>query len=104
MSRVILPNKYVADQVQYQFDFTSVFPFGETISTASVASAVFSGTDGSPSSMISGAASFSTDRIVRQNIIGGVAGVIYVLTATVTTNNGRTYTLHGYTAVLPSLP
>lgn len=82
------------------FDFTSQLPSGTTISSSSVAAAVYSGVDASPSSIISGSSSAS-GAVVTQNITAGVAGVIYFLTCTAITSGGLTLQLAGYLAVLP---
>lgn len=75
---------------------------GETISTQSVAASVYSGTDASPSSIISGSASAS-GAVVSQKITAGVVGVLYELACTITTSAGQTLVLTGYLAVLPDL-
>ncbi len=72
------------------------FPFatllnGQTISSAVVAVTVYSGADGSPSAILSGAATVVGDK-VRQNVTGGVLGVEYLIKVTVTTNTGLKYT------------
>lgn len=93
------PSKLVAENATLPFDFASRLAAGETISTKSVAATVYTGTDASPSSIVSGSAS-SSGSIVSQLITAGTAGVIYLLTCTITTNAGQTLQLVGYLAVL----
>lgn len=74
------------------FDFTSSMQSiaVEAILTKVVTASVYSGTDANPSALISGASTNPTFSTVRQVITGGVAGVIYSLLCTVTTNQGQT--------------
>ncbi len=102
MSRVVLDAKRVGEVRSYSFDFTSALGTTETISTKSVTAAVYSGTDASPSTIISGSAS-SSGSIVTQKITTGIAGVIYGLTCTVTTSLGQTLVLMAFLAVIPDL-
>lgn len=85
------------------FEFLSELGAGETISTQSVAASVWSGTDASPSSLISGSASASGTQ-VTQLVTGGVEGVVYNLTCTITTSAGQTLVKSGYLAITPALP
>lgn len=102
MLRVELPNKLAGETKTVPFDFTSLLASGETISTKSCAATVYSGTDASPSAIISGSAS-SSGAVVSQLITAGVVGVIYSLVCTITTSAGQTLQLAGFLAVLPDL-
>ncbi len=102
MSRIITEPKLASEVVTLVFDFASRLASGETISTKSVAASVYSGTDASPSSIISGAASHSGSQ-VSQLITGGVVGVIYKLLCTITTSSGETLLLSTFLAVVPDL-
>lgn len=65
---------------------------GETIAsivTGSWACRVYSGTDLNPQAMISGAATIDGTK-VRQLVIGGLEGVVYLFLCTFVTNTGRT--------------
>jgi hypothetical protein len=101
VGRVIFGGKYAGETSAEVFDFASLLAVGETLSTATVTAAVYSGTDASPSGLIFGAATISGSQ-VRQTLIGGVLGVTYVLTAQVTTSAGQTLQLSGYLAVMPA--
>lgn len=101
MSRAQLPNKLSGETKNVTFDFTSDLASGETISTKAVAAAVYSGTDASPSSIISGAAS-SSGAVVTQTVTGGVTGVLYELTCTITTSASQTLKQVGLLAVVPA--
>lgn len=100
MSRVELPAKLLGETVAEAFDFTSRMGPAETISSASVAVSVFSGTDPSPSSMRNGSASIS-GQVVTQSITGGVLGVLYLLVCTVTTSLSQVLQLSAYLPVAP---
>lgn len=102
-SRVYLDSKLVNETRTYVFDFASYLAEGETISTQVVTAEVYSGTDATPASIISGAATAS-GTVVSQKVTAGLAGVIYELTATITTSLGQTLLLVGYLAVVPKLP
>lgn len=100
--RVEFPAKLLGETVTLTFDFTSRMGAAETISTQSVAASVFSGTDASPSSMVSGAASVS-GKVVSQNITGGTLGVVYELLCTITTSLSQTLQLSAYLPVVQDL-
>ncbi len=101
-NRVELQPKLVGATQTYQFDFASLLAQGETISTQTVAASVYSGTDASPSSIISGSASAS-GTIVSQKITAGVVGVIYELKCTITTSLSQTLQLTAYLPITPDL-
>lgn len=103
MSRCELPNKFSGETKTYTFDFSSQLDSGVTISTQVVTASVYSGTDASPSDVISGAASAS-GAVVSQKITAGVEGVIYKLLCKITTSDSQTLELSGYTAVTPEVP
>ena len=103
MNRVQLPNKLSGETKTITFDFSSLLASGETISTQVVAATVYSGTDASPSSIVSGSAT-SSGAVVSQVITAGTVGVIYELTCTITTSASQTLLLVGLMAVTPSEP
>lgn len=94
--------KLVGATQTIQFDFASLLAVGETISTQAVTSTVYSGTDASPSSMISGSASAS-GTIVSQKITAGTEGVMYYLKCTITTSTSQTLVITGFLAVVPNV-
>lgn len=98
-----LPPKLSGDIANVTFDFTSRLGASETISTQSVAASVYSGTDATPSGLISGAATAS-GAVVTQKLTGGVVGVIYELLCTITTSAGQTLVMSALLAVVPDLP
>lgn len=100
MSRASLPSKLAGETKTYTFDFTSDLG-SATISTQSCTAAVFSGTDASPSSILSGSASAS-GAVVSQKITGGVEGVLYDVTCSITTSDGQTLQKVGLIAVVPA--
>ena len=100
MNRITLEPKYAAEINKYVFDFTSKLAVGETISTAVITAYVYSGTDALPSNIISGSASISGAK-VTQTIIGGTAGVTYLLIMQITTSASQQLVLNGYLTILP---
>lgn len=97
-----LPLKKVGETAPVVFDFTAALATTETISTQSVAAVVYSGVDANPSAVISGAATANL-KLVSQSVTGGVSGVIYQLTCTITTSLGKTLQQSAYFAVVPNL-
>lgn len=102
-TRQTLQPKFSGETVKYEFDFAGQLASGETISTQTVTAAVYSGTDASPSSIISGSASASGS-VVTQAITAGTIGVIYELTCTITTSASQTLIITGYLPIIPKLP
>ena len=100
--RITLPSKYASETILAAFDFTSNLAIGETISTQVCTCAVWSGTDASPSSVISGSATAS-GTVVSQKLTGGVLGVMYNVTCTITTSAGQTLALQGLLAIIPTV-
>ena len=101
MSRVTFPPKTADETVLAVFDFLSLLGIGETLSSASVTASVYSGTDASPSSIISGSDTISGSQ-VRQLITAGEEGVTYLLTATALTSASQTLQLSGYLVIAPA--
>lgn len=102
MSRTVLNGKLVGETRTEVFDFTSRLALGETLSTASTAATVYSGTDASPSAVISGSASISGGQ-VSQKVTAGTEGVTYKLICTVTTSAGQTLLLVSFLPVVPDV-
>lgn len=100
--RAIFDPKLLGETKVISFDFTSDLAIGETISTQTVVATTYSGTDASPSSIISGGASVS-GAVVSQKVTGGVLGVMYELLCTITTSAGQTLQKSGFLAVSPDL-
>lgn len=97
-----IPAKLAGSSYTQTFDFISALAVSETISTQVVTCTVYSGTDASPSSMISGSASAS-GTIVSQLITAGTEGVMYYLKCTITTSAGQTLVMTGFLAVVPNV-
>jgi len=103
MSTIVLRSKVVGEEVLVQINFLSRLAVGETLLTVDRTVVVASGVDANPSAMLSGAATIS-GTIVRQMIINGLPGVIYLLTVAVRTSNSQLLFNHGKLAVLSNLP
>ena len=100
LTRVDFPPKPSASTESYSVDFTDAIPAGDSISTKSVSASTYSGTDASPSAIISGSAS-SSGTIVTQKVTAGTEGVMYKLTWTVVTANALTLVKTGFLAIVP---
>ncbi len=98
MSRIALPQKDPNSTINVVFDFISSLGSSETISTSVCTCSVYNGIDLNPSSVIGATSSSGTQ--VTQTLLGGVNGVTYTLTCTITTSLSQTLTLSGYLAVL----
>lgn len=96
------PPKLAGSTLTVTFDFISNLAVSETISTQVVTCTVYSGTDASPSSMISGSATAS-GTIVSQVITAGTEGVMYYLKCTITTSASQTLVQTGFLAVVPNV-
>ena len=99
--RLIFQGKPSSETRTETFDFASRLAAGETLSTAATSCAVYSGTDASPSAVISGSASIA-GTAVAQKITGGTLGVTYLLTCSVTTSAGQTLKLSAYLTITPT--
>lgn len=99
-TRIELPSKLLGETKTYYFDFASQLAAGETISSATVVATVYSGTDATPSNIISGSDSASGS-IVSQLITAGTLGVIYELLCSATTSTGQVLQLCGLLAIVP---
>lgn len=82
--------KRVGETITIGFDLEELLVTGETINTAVFTATVHSGSDPSPSSLISGGASIVGSE-VSQKITGGVDGVVYEIRATVGTSLSHTF-------------
>jgi hypothetical protein len=98
----LLP-KRIGETKTYVFDFSSDLAVGETISSATVTATVYSGTDASPSSILSGSDSTS-GAVVSQNITAGTLGVIYELICAATTSLNQVLQQVGLLAIIPDEP
>lgn len=92
------PKKQSEEKV-YTFNMSSRLDSGETMISVVFSVSVSSGLDSAPQNMISGNPSISGTR-VSQKIIGGVAGVIYVIIATIITSTGRKLIPNAYLQVI----
>ena len=101
MSRIILESKHSGETRTEIFDFASKLALAETISTATTTATVYSGTDATPSSVISGSASISGTQ-VSQKLTDGTVGVIYIITCAITTSAGQSLRLNAFLAVVPA--
>lgn len=83
-------SKRVGETITVGFDLANLLITGETLDSATFTATVVSGSDPSPSSLISGGASIVGTE-VSQKITGGVDGVTYEIRAEVDTSAGHTF-------------
>lgn len=100
MNQLIFPAKAVDETQPYVVNFSDRLQFGETINGAAVSISVFSGTDPSPNSLLSGTASYDTSGNVTQVLTAGVVGVIYSIIFTITGTASHNYIKVGQLAVI----
>jgi len=100
--RTVLDPKPVTGTVLRQFDFSSLLQTGETLASAVVTASVYSGTDPTPSAIISGSATVSGG-VVSQNITAGVLGCIYELLCVATTSVPHSIPMAAFLAIVPDL-
>lgn len=91
--------KYVSEDLLLTWDFASQITVGETLLGATVSASVYSGTDATPSNIISGNESISGS-VVTQKIIDGTAGVQYYVDCAVTTSLGQVLVIRSFLSVL----
>lgn len=95
MNLTVFPRKLVTKARDFVVDFAGVIPVGVTLVSSMAVLTVYRGTDTAVSSMLSGAV-----RVVgtqaTQTLIGGVAGVEYVLSIIGTLSNGGVRIKTGY--------
>jgi hypothetical protein len=94
--------KITTENEQFTFDFSPIMASAETISSATCAVEVVSGTDSSPSSILVGTPTVSGQQ-VAQRISGGLDGVIYRIEMTATTSLTNVYTIVADLPVLSPL-
>ena len=86
-----LDAKTVAEKITVTFSFAGALVAGEAITTTNtVVVTPYIGVDTSPASMINGSTTVDTvNGLILQSFMGGNQVVDYLLTARVTTNQGR---------------
>jgi hypothetical protein len=94
--------KITTENEQFTFDFSTVMSSGETISSATSAVEVVSGTDASPNTILVGTPVASGQQ-VAQRIYNGLDGVIYRIEITIITSLANTYSLVADLPVLSPL-
>lgn len=98
--RTALDVKIPASDYSAIFDFAQDLTVGETVSSASVTAAVYSGTDPTPSAILNGAP-VASGKQVAQLTTGGILGTTYYITCTATTSLGQVLTRAGYLVITP---
>ncbi len=85
----VLPAKAPNETVTVGIGFSRRIPVGITITACAVTVSVWEGVDQDAGSMPAGAADFSGDPLIRQDIAAGLDGVDYLVEARVTLSNGQ---------------
>ena len=102
-SQTVFPIKYATSNILIPFDYISQLLTGEDVVSAAVTAVVITGTDPTPSTIVSGSVTIDGTEVL-QVIIGGVAGVIYNLTCSATTDLGNILIMQGKLAVVSADP
>jgi hypothetical protein len=90
MSNLVFASKDPSEVDDRGLDFSALLETGETLTgTPSVTVTVLTGTDASPSSLLSGSATIE-GTVVWQRYTGGTAGVTYRCKYSVATSTSRT--------------
>ena len=97
-NRIVLPGKLASETFNATFSFT--LSVGETIVSAATTATVYSGTDGSPSSLIATGASISGAQ-VTQRLAGGTLGVTYLLVCSATTSGNQVLKQTAFLVIVP---
>lgn len=100
MLQTVLPTKPLSETAAAAFDFGAQLPLGETISSATVAVAVYAGEDAAPAAMLSGSPVIDGG-VVTQLLTAGVLGVTYIVTCLATFSGGQILAMFGYLVVAP---
>jgi hypothetical protein len=100
--RVDIPKK-ATETVVNPFDFAASCEAGETLLSATVTAEVYSGVDAAPEDVIFGTATVSGTK-AYQRLRGGVAGVTYALTCSVTTTGGQELDQTQYLTIITKVP
>lgn len=98
MDRITFRSAHVGETKRLVFDFISLLALGETISSASAGSAVYSG-DSDASVTLSAPVTSGTEVTLRA--AGDTEGVTYLITVTVVTSLSQTLMLSGFFAMVP---
>lgn len=101
MSTYVLASKLEGETLDVEVDFLSRLSVGETALTAASTMEVLTGTDATPSAMLSGSPTISGS-VVTQKVIGGLPGVVYQLSIAVRTSNSAIVINQAKIAVLTS--
>ena len=90
MDTILLPDRGVGETYPITLTFADRLQSGEAINGATVTVSVYAGTDATPSSLLSGSATY-TSTTVTQVVTGGTAGVIYSLVFVATGTSSHNY-------------
>ena len=97
---IVLPAKNVSEELAIVFPFQDQMQFGEAILGSFVEVSVFTGTDPTPASILSGVSSTINTFNVQQIIVDGLPGVIYQLVCVVSCSLGTVYSKSAKLAVV----
>src|SRR5690348_4246117 len=98
----VRPAKYVPETISYFADFTDQLKNGEVIQgSPTITVYLVDGEDANPSSMLYLGATI-TGNVVEQRIRQGIAGNIYSIVFSITTDQDHTYENEFYLAILPT--
>lgn len=99
-SRVILPRKNIAEDLEALFGFQDQMPFGSSIVGVNMNVAVDSGVDLNPLDILDGAATLENTYFIKQNLTGGLTGVTYLITCVVAVSGSLELSRQAYLSVI----
>lgn len=102
MSRITLEAIHSGEIRSQVFDFSSQCSVGETLSSASTAATVYSGTDPIPIVILQGPAAISGQKVTQAFGGSGLSGVVYLITVTAVTSLSQTLKLIAYLPFIPA--
>lgn len=102
-ARILVPPKFVGETRTEYVDFAPFLVGGQTLVSGTAVCSVYSGTDSTPSAVISSVSVSGFQALVK--LTGGVEGVIYqILVSVVTANPVNTLQVSFYLSIVPALP
>jgi hypothetical protein len=101
VSTIVAESKLQDEEIFFSTDFLSRCAVGENCVTVATTVQVFTGVDANPAAILSGAPTI-TNNVAQQKIVGGVPGVVYLLTFAARSSVNAVYLNQMKIAVLTS--
>lgn len=102
-SYVTIPTKLTGETLPVRVNFLSQLAAGEAVTAVVCTATVLSGTDATPSAILSGSGTLAAN-VFTQILTAGVAGTTYLLTFTATTNSTNYLIINAVLVVISTTP